>query len=70
MALNEFDFRAVSQDEMSQLRELGAYVFASIREDETEDDPLQPEWTHVAFHAGRVVATSAGFPFKIGRAHV
>ena len=65
MALNEFDFRAVSQDEMSQLRELGAYVFASIREDETEDDPLQPEWTHVALHAGRVVATSAGFPFKI-----
>ena len=63
--MNEFEFRPVAAEEMAQLRALGAYVFASIREDEEDDDPLQPEWTHVALHAGRVVATSAGFPFKM-----
>lgn len=63
--MSEFEFRPVAADEMPQVRALGAYVFASIREDETEDDPLRPEWTHVALHAGHVVATSAGFPFKV-----
>ena len=65
MASSEFEFRPVTNAEMAQLRDLGAYVFASTGEDDGDDDPLQPEWTHAAFHAGRVVATSAGFPFKI-----
>ena len=61
----EFEFRPAAKDEMAELFRLGAYVFASNEQQEEDDAPLQPEWTLAAFHGGRVVASSGGFPFKM-----
>ena len=62
-----FEFRAATAEELPELRRLGAYVFAEEAENEADDEeqPLRPEWTHVAFHRGRLVASSGGFPFKL-----
>ena len=62
--MGDFEFRPVAAEEMPQLRRLGAYVFAGTEED-AENETLQPEWTHAAFHRGQLVATSAGYPFKL-----
>ena len=62
-----FEFRAATAEELPELRRLGAYVFAEEAENEADDEeqPLRPEWTHAAFHRGRLVASSGGFPFKL-----
>ena len=60
-----FEFRSVAKEEMPALRRLGRYVFGDSDADEEDDDILRPEWTHAAFHQGRLVASSAGYPFKV-----
>ena len=62
-SIDPFEFRPATKDEMPQIQRLGAYVFAEPQE--PDDDVLQPEWTHCAFHGGQVAASSAGFPFKL-----
>ena len=64
MASSEFEFRLLRNDEAAQLHDFDTYIFAANQEDEA-DDLLQPEWTHAAFHAGRMVAISAGLPFQM-----
>ena len=46
------------------LRRLGRYVFGDSDADEEDDDILRPEWTHAAFHQGRLVASSAGYSLQ------
>ena len=65
MNTDAFEFRPATKEEMPQLRRLDAYVFASQPQEPDDDDVLLPEWTHCAFHGGQVVASSAGFPFKM-----
>ena len=62
---SEFEFRPAHATEMPRLRSLGAYVFADTAPSSAEDETLQPEWTHAAFHQGELVATAAGYPFKL-----
>ena len=63
--MEDFEFRPATKEELPQLRRLGAYVFASTEQEEEDDAPLRPEWTHAAFHNGNLVASSGGFPFKM-----
>ena len=64
--MENFEFRPATQEEMPTLRRLGRYVFANSEpEADEENEALRPEWTHCAFHRGRLVASSAGFPFKV-----
>ena len=64
-AADQFDFRPADKDEMPFVNRLRAYVFADVEQLGEEDDILLPEWTHCAFHGGRVVASSAGIPFQM-----
>ena len=61
----EFEFRPVSADEMAEFLKVGSYVFANNDGPDNEPAALQPEWTHAAFHDGKIVATSGAFPFKM-----
>lgn len=66
--VERFEFRPATAEEMPNFRRLGFYVFANARREgdsAEEDDALRPEWTLAAFHRGRVVASSGGFPFKM-----
>ena len=63
--MDDFEFRPATADEMPALRRLGRYVFAGEEADDDEPDVLRPEWTLAAFHQGRLVASSGGFPFKV-----
>ena len=63
--LKQFDFRAASKREMPDYHRIVRYVFGRDPEEEQkdEDDPMRPEWTWVAVHRGKIVATSGGYPF-------
>lgn len=63
--LRQFDFRAASKREMSDYHRVVRYVFGRGPEPEEkdEDEPMRPEWTWVAVHRGKIVATSGGYPF-------
>lgn len=64
--VSEFEFRPIESEERPSYDKLVNYVFAnSSKEDDSEDDPLENEWTTAAFHKGKIVATSGGFPFKM-----
>ena len=67
--LNQYEFRPVHEDELKEFFRLQRYVFANnsepTEEEQQEKDPLQPEMTMAAFHGGRLVATSGGFPFRM-----
>ncbi len=64
MAADKFEFRSVTAEEMPQFRRLGSYVFAN-NAPSSDNGPMLAEWTHTAFHQGRLVASSGAFPFKI-----
>ena len=67
-ANKEFEFRSAKNQEMAEFFKLERYVFAdnsTPSEEEEKDNPLKPEWTTVAFHNGKLVATSAGLPFRM-----
>ena len=66
--LDDIEFRPIKASERREFFNLERYVFADERKPTEEDevaDPLQPEMTTVAFHKGRIIATSAGFPFRL-----
>ena len=77
--MDGFEFRPVTEDELKEFRRVGRYVFASTPPAEPEqrppgdnepaaeedDDDLRPEWTLAAFHKGRIVASSGGYPFRM-----
>ena len=63
--MDRFEFRPATEEELPQLRQLGAYVFAAEGAEDAEEATLRPEWTHAAFHRGRLVASSGGYPFKL-----
>ena len=63
-----FEYRPVSADELADFRRAVSYVFAdntAPSEDDAKNDPMQPEWSHAAFHKGQIVATSGAYPFKM-----
>lgn len=67
-SLNEFEFRTGRTEDMKEFLSLERYVFAdnsTPTEEEEADNPLSPEMTTVALHKGKIVATSAGFPFTM-----
>ncbi|MYD42300.1 MAG: GNAT family N-acetyltransferase [Gammaproteobacteria bacterium] len=61
-----FEFRAIQQEERQAFSNVVKYVFAdsSIEVNEDEDN-LKNEWTTAAFHNGKIVATSGGYPFTM-----
>ena len=64
----DFEFRPAKTEEMKDFFKLERYVFAdnsTPSEDEEKENPLRPEMTTVAFHKGKMVATSAGLPFQM-----
>ena len=62
----DFEFRSIQKEQKEEFNNLVKYVFADGSvEDEEEDELLQSEWTTAAFHKGKIVATAAGFPFKM-----
>lgn len=64
--LSDFEFRQIKQEERASFDGLIKYVFANSSKEEDEyADWLQNEWTTAAFHNGKIVATSGGFPLKI-----
>ena len=66
--LDEVEFRPIKASERREFFNLERYVFADERKLTEEDeaaDPLRPEMTTVAFHNGRIIATSGGFPFRL-----
>ncbi|MXZ45164.1 MAG: GNAT family N-acetyltransferase [Gammaproteobacteria bacterium] len=66
--LDEVEFRPIKTSERREFFNLERYVFADERKLTEEDeaaDPLRPEMTTVAFHKGRIIATSGGFPFRL-----
>lgn len=63
--MDDFEFRPATPKEMPALKRLGRYVFAGEESDDDEPELLRPEWTRVAFHKGRLVASAGGFPFKL-----
>lgn len=66
--LDEVEFRPIKAAERREFFNLERYVFADERTPTEEDeatDPLRPEMTTAAFHNGRIIATSGGFPFRL-----
>ena len=62
--LSNFEFRHARPDEMEDYLRIVRYVFGDDPE-ELEDDefPMQPSWTWVGCHKGKIVSTSGGYPF-------
>lgn len=61
-----FEFRAVQKDDRAEYDSVVNYVFGNnSAEPDPEHDVIQNDWTTAAFHKGKVVATSAGYPFKM-----
>ncbi len=79
--MDEFEFRPVVEDELKEFRRVLHYVFAETPQPAEErragdneppeeapeelDAALKPEWTHAAFHKGKIVASSGGYPFRM-----
>ena len=66
--LDEVEFRPIKPTERREFFNLERYVFADERkltEEELEADPLRPEMTTAAFHGGKIIASSGGFPFRL-----
>ena len=61
----DYEFRAVTKEERSNFDNLVKYVFANTSKEPVEDDELRNEWTTAAFHKGRLVAASGGYPFTM-----
>lgn len=62
--IDNFEFRTVKEDELEAFNNVVKYVFAEGSPDPVpEEDALQAEWTTAAFHKGKIVATSGGYPF-------
>ena len=63
---DNFEFRTITKDELEEFNKVVKYVFAESSTDPVpEEDQLQPEWTTAAFHKGKIVATSGGYPFEM-----
>lgn len=64
---NEYEFRSITASELKEYQRLVQYVFADDISDEdlAEFESVKPEWTTCAFHRNTLVATSAGYPFKM-----
>ena len=74
--MDDFEFRPVVEDELKEFRRVLHYVFAEAPQPAEERRPgdneppeeapeeldaaLKPEWTHAAFHKGKIVASSGG----------
>lgn len=68
MTTEQYEFRPATADEMPSLNAVMRYVFANTEpsgDNAQEPDTLMPEWTHCAFHEGKLVAASGGYPFKM-----
>ena len=63
----DYEFRPIAnKDERDQFDSLVQYVFANTSTEPPElESDLKNEWTTAAFHKGKVVATSAGYEFKM-----
>ena len=62
----DFEFRSISKEERADFDSVVRYVFANTStEPDPDEDTLNNEWTTAALHKGKVVATSAGYPFKM-----
>lgn len=65
-SLSEFEFREIREEERKAFTSVVKYVFAnSSREDDEDEDNLKNEWTTAAFHKGKIIATSGGYPFEM-----
>lgn len=63
---DNFEFRSIKKDELEEFNKVVKYVFAeSSTEPVPEEEELKPEWTTAAFHKGKIVATSGGYPFEM-----
>ena len=63
-SIDNFEFRTVNEDELEAFNGVVKYVFANSSPDPVpEEDALKAEWTTAAFHKGKIVATSGGYPF-------
>lgn len=60
-----FDFRPANDNEMSQVVQLGNYVFAEPPSEDTPPPLLEPGWTQCAFHGQQLAAVSGAFPFIV-----
>ncbi len=62
-----FEYRSIKPNERDAFNDLVKYVFADSTPGPVpeEEDTLECEWTTAAFHKGKIVATSAGYPFKM-----
>ncbi|MCY4127783.1 MAG: GNAT family N-acetyltransferase [Gammaproteobacteria bacterium] len=64
--MDNIEFRSIEKDELDSFNKVVKYVFAESSTDPVpEEDELKPEWTTAAFHKGKIVATSGGFPFEM-----
>ena len=61
------EIRAVTPEEMEELRRIGMYAFANNEQDpaDASNETLTPEWTTCAFVDGRMGATMAAYPFRM-----
>lgn len=65
-SMDNIEFRSIEKDELDSFNKVVKYVFAESSTDPVpEEDELKPEWTTAAFHKGKIVATSGGFPFEM-----
>lgn len=62
-----YEFRQVKPEEMKEFLTVEGYVFGEteeITDDKVEKNPMKYDMTNAVFHKGKLVATTAGFPFK------
>ena len=63
-SIDNFEFRTIEEAEQEAFDNAVKYVFAVSSTDPVpEEEALKPEWTTAAFHKGKIVATSGGYPF-------
>ena len=63
-----YEFRQVKPEEMKEFLTVEGYVFGEteeITDDKVEKNPMKYDMTNAVFHKGQLVATTAGFPFKM-----
>lgn len=65
-SFDNFEFRTIKEGELQAFYDTVKYVFAEGSTDPVpEEEELKPDWTTAAFHKGKIVATSGGYPFEM-----
>ena len=63
-----YEFRQAKPEEMKEFLKVEGYVFGEteeITDKKVEENPMKYDMTNAVFHKGKLVATTAGFPFKM-----